>query len=742
MTPDGYEVQVRADSQQAALDQVRGRHQEFDRVITRDGQSRVLQSPSTGAMYYADPNVSFTDPERVQRVLNEMQVGRGEGAGAEETRRGFLQDVLDQVGGATATAQEFLRGTPFIGSRVDEALGAVLGEDAQRASRITTEAMQELRPGTTAAANIAGGITTSALGALAAPQAVTGALGRAALGGGGRSILGQTARAVPTAAALGGLEGAVYGYGEGTGAENRAQAATEGGLLGAALGGGIGLVAPTVTRVGQNIADYLRRSDVDQIASTLGISSNAARVIRNTFDQGGGIPEAVEGIQRAGDEAMLADAGPAAQALLDAAAQSGGPAARTARDAITGRTERVLDATQGQLRETLGEAPLGPRAAITQIRDRTRDARREAYDQAYSTPIVYASDQGRAIEAQLARIDPAVLSDAIQTANERMRGAGVRNQQIMARIGDDGEVVFEEMPNVQQLDYIKRALDRRAEMARNDLGMATDDTRFYGGLASDLRNAIRDAVPSYGNALRLGGETIQDENAFRLGAQLLRPGTEVEDVLDELGDEPSATQLEALRTGLSRQINKILGDVRGVPSDPDLAARQLDQLLRVTSSENARRKIQEVLGDQAAPLLRQLDQVSQTALVRTAMSQNSRTAARQAIQRSVEDITAPGPLGSLARGEPLNTSKELIRIVSGQTDEYTEVQRQRIFDDIARALTQRGDRTAEEVLRLMRGAMQGQSLTEAQNEFVARYVTFALGLGGGTATGRAAAREE
>jgi hypothetical protein len=531
-------------------------------------------------------------------------------------------------------------------------------------------------------------------------------------------------------------------------------------LLGAGVGAGagaaIGAASPLIRRGFRNVADFFRRSDVNQIAAELGISTNAAKVIRNTFDQGGDIDQAVANIRRAGDEAMLADAGQAAQALLDASASSGGAASQAARQAISERGSRVLGATREQIRETLGEAPLGPTRAVEAIRARTRDARGNAYNAAYASEIDYTTPQGQEIVNQLQRIDPNVLNEAISTANTRMRGDQIAGQRIISRVGDDGEIQFgryirndqdkrefiEQLPNVIQLDYIKRALDLKAEQGRTPLGLASDDTRFYGSLASGLRNAVRDAVPAYGEALRLGGETIQDQNAFRLGSQLLREGTEIEDVIDELGDEPSATQLEAMRLGLARQIDKILGDVRALPSNPDIEQRQLDRLISVTSSPNAMNKIREVLGEEAEPLIARLEQASQTALVRAGMSLNSKTNIRGNIDRLVEDVAAPGPLRTLQRGEPINTTKELIQIVTGETAEYTAEQRQRIYQDIARALTQRGDRTAEEVLRLITSAMEGQPMTEAQNEFAARYLTAALGLGGGFSTARAANREE
>jgi hypothetical protein len=73
-------------------------------------------------------------------------------------------------------------------------------------------------------------------------------------------------------------------------------------------------------------------------------------------------------------------------------------------------------------------------------------------------------------------------------------------------------------------------------------------------------------------------------------------------------------------------------------------------------------------------------------------------------------------------GEPINATKALIQSITGQTSEYTATQKQRIFEDIARALTEKKGQTAQAALSYLQQAMRGQSLTAAQNEFLARQI--------------------
>ena len=200
------------------------------------------------------------------------------------------------------------------------------------------------------------------------------------------------------------------------------------------------------------------------------------------------------------------------------------------------------------------------------------------------------------------------------------------------------------------------------------------------------------------------------------------------------GPDASAAQIDAAKQGLRRYVEKAIGDVRAIASDPTaeaLDARQVIKVVTDLSSENARKKIKSMLGAEADALLKQIDEAAQSASVRAALAVNSKTAQRQAIRETVEQVTQPGVVGSAMRGEPLLTSQRLIQAVSGQTDEFTEAQKQRIFEEISRALTERKGRSAQEALRLIGSAMEGQPLTDAQNQFLAQQV--ALTLYGGTA---------
>jgi uncharacterized membrane protein YheB (UPF0754 family) len=154
----------------------------------------------------------------------------------------------------------------------------------------------------------------------------------------------------------------------------------------------------------------------------------------------------------------------------------------------------------------------------------------------------------------------------------------------------------------------------------------------------------------------------------------------------------------------------------------NLDAREVVKAVTDMSSGNARTKIRALMGAEADALLKQVDEAAQSAVVRTAMATNSKTAIRGNIKQTVQEMTTPGVLGQAMAGEPINSSKALIQAITGQTEEFTAQQRQRIFEDIARALTEKRGNTALAALDYLEQAMRGQPLTAAQNEFLARQI--------------------
>jgi hypothetical protein len=738
VTVNGVQFEVRASSPQDAAQKA----QQIDasttpRIIARQGSTRVFERPN-GQRYVVSPGFSSTDSERVQQALTGM-------TGGEIARGAADQSIIAQAPFA-ARAGEVARGIPFAGSYLDELLGAVRGPEAAASARMVSGAMQRERPGETLGLNVLGGLASGGAAALAAPARAAGLLG-GVLGQGSRAS--QVARGAGAGLAAGAVEGGIYGFGEGTDMPSRVSEAATGAGFGGGVGAIMGGATPLVEAGVRNVTGLIRRSDIAQIAATFGISANAARVIKNTFEMGGDMNAAMQRLQQAGSEGMIADAGEAAQALLDATAASGPAGAAAARGPIEERMARVGERLETGLTQQLGQPAEGPVTAVSEIMQRTQAQRANVYDQAYRTPINYADTSGQQIESILrSRIEPDILSQAIREANAEMMDRGLVNQQIMAQIAPDGSVNFVEMPNVRQLDELKKALNQLSRNARNFEGavpVETQQSLRYARQASDLRDALIEATGgsqgTYAQAVKIGGDTIQERNAYELGERLLSPRTRIEDVALELGRNPSAAQIEAAQRGLRTRIDQVVGDVRRIPSDPNIDARQALATLREMSSDNARQKISRLMGPRSQELFNMLDEAMVAAETRAAMAVNSRTAMRQATKADVAGLTAPGVVGQALRGEAINTTQALVQAVTGYTDEFSTQQQQRIYQDIARALTEARGPNAQIALRALDAAMSGQRLTDQQTDILARMIAGALTGGVAPSAGRETAAQ-
>jgi hypothetical protein len=620
------------------------------------------------------------------------------------------QNALDQMALAqnpvAARGAKFMEGIPFVGSWFDEAVGAIDPAGGERV-RAAQGAMERQNPNESIALSLVGAVAGSVPMALAAGPTMA---ANAATTLGGRAVQGLALGAVTGAA-----EGAVYGAGrEG----DRAQNAWDGAKLGAAAGGALGVAAPYAAEGIKRALMAFRGTDVAVIQSQLNVSPASARVIKNALDRGD-INQAVTAFQRAGGDAMLADAGQPARELLDAAANAGGEAGRIARTAVEDRTTRAAGKITAALDNYLG-APGGIETAKRGIREATSDARKEAYEAAYAVPINYDGSRGRAIEGLLQRVP----QSAINKANELMRLEGVQSAQIMASIGEDGRVTYTRMPDVRQIDYITRALNDVAAEAdgAGKMGGTTALGRATGNLSTSIRTLLRREVPEYRKALDTAADAIKRTQAVDLGATLLRSGTTRETVAQGLRGMTRAER-DAVKQGIRQAIDDQMANVRRALTDTNMDAREALTALRELSSRANREKMQMVLGPQAArALTEELDTAATAFELRAAIAANSKTAIRQSIQGSVDAQTAPGMVETLVQGRPLEASRRFVQIFTGATDEAQELRRLGVYEEIARVLTETRGPQASQALAIVQRAMAGQQVSEKQAELVGRVV--------------------
>lgn len=667
-------------------------------VATTPDGGRVIKREN-GQLVFASPAYSTSDPEQVARIM--------EGATpAEVSVSSFDQQTIAQ-NPIAARGAKFVQGMPFVGQYADEAVGLAFGDAAKGAMRATQGAMDRERPAEALALQIGGGVVGSAP---LAPFAAS-TIGSLPLSIGAKSLVAAGAGAV-----AGGTEGLVSGYGRGT-EGNRLATALGDGAMGAGFGAVIGGLGPMASEGIKKLATWVKGRDQSIIAKTLGISPGAARIIRDSLEADD-FTTAAKALKASGVDSMLADAGPASAQMLDTAMSTGGSALRVGREAVESRAaasgtkfKRLLDGILG--------APEGIKSAARGISERTSSLRRAAYDRAYSIPINYADDTGRAIEGVLDRIPPKTLMAGINEANDAMRAAGVSNMQIMAEIADDGRVVFREMPNVQQLDEVKKALGGIAATEVDKFGRPTAAGIRAGKLAEDLRNAVGDAVPQYRTAVKLGGDKIQEDNLLRIGKDLLTRRVTREDVATAFAGA-SREAKAAARAGLRSHIDETMANARLVISNPALTGdgaeiREAISALKEMGSRANLEKMEIMLGKGPAnALFGGMEETLAHLELRAAVARNSATASRQAGMAAAKEAVAPGAVGEAMRGRPVNATQRGVQWFFGTTPQDDAMRMRALWSEVATALTQKRGPEAEAALEIVQKAIAGQPIKEAE----------------------------
>lgn len=589
-------------------------------------------------------------------------------------------DPVNAFGTSLAENIPFIgKGLSELGNSVDAGFAsAVEGKPVTADQRgAITEGEQQQFPAASVSGAIAGNVLPLA------PLAAT-KMGQAALG-----LTGS----LPQRVLLGGLSGgAISGADALTDGKTLPEAA-DAAMWGGALGGAGGAAAPVV----DDMLSWLGRS--------LGLkgkeaADNLSRPARQTITRALSSNDALgangaAAIRAAGPRGMLVDASPAARDVLDTALQRSGPGALPARRAVDARAADANTTINTALDDALG-SPMGVKASETANRVGTAEARDAAYKKAYSKPIDYASEPGMAVEQLLQRVPKGIIG----LANRLMQVEGHQSKQILAKIADDGSITFFRQPDVQQVDYITRALNQAAKSGEGQgaLGGQTDIGRGYGNLARDIRDQARAAVPEYDVALQTAASPIQLREALRYGEGLLAPNL-ARDEAREVLEAMTKPQLAGVRQGIRSRIDDVLANVRQVISDPNLDAREATKALQDLSTRAAREKITMALDDPAAAnkLFAELAKATKALELKAGVATNSRTFGRQAVDEAVKDAINGGVFNAGLRGDPLQASKKAWQSVTGRTPAGEANMADKVYSEIANALTLSGPQ-AEDLL--------------------------------------------
>ena len=682
------------------------------------GYELIRETPDGGKIYRKpDGQLTFTssgyatnNQAEIQRMIQGMAPGQARRA---ETNKQIVEQ--DGVRGAAASA---IKGLPFVGEYFDEAVGAITGDPrAEAALRETTAAYEEQKP--LEAMGLQMGLGTVATLPLVPFQMMgrglqsVQTLGNKILTGGG------------IGAAAGTVEGAVAGFGAGEGtAEQRIPGAKTGAVVGGLLGGTIGALAAPVEMGVKNALQYFGNKPVRDLAQQFGISNDAAKVVLAAI-QDNDITTAQAALQRAGSASMLAEMTPSTKNLLDAAIALGSGGDR-AQAALLARNLRGEQEMRGAFNRFLGQ-PEDITDVTGNIRQASSAARQQMYDAAYNKPIDYSTLAGRQLE-NWQRLIPA---EALNYANKiRSMDPNARAPQILFTQNTDGTISFEELPNVEQWDLITRGLN---EMAYGSpagvMGGKSEVQSLAAKNAREIRKLVMDQVPEYRAALGLARDTIEEVKAAELGFDMLSGGVTVKEVRDMLsGQNPAAVQ--SMKLGLRSGLDHALGNLKVAAANPNTELKELMAGLSALRSRNNMSKVRALLGDaDADEFYKVLDEQATGIELAAAVATNSKTAQRQAVGRTVEEVTAPGILGTMMKGEPVNASRMVVQSITGKTPEAEAARRMGLYDDIATVLTRVQGQNARDALNLIQQAKAGKALTDVQAQIVAKAVTAPAAIG-------------
>jgi hypothetical protein len=605
----------------------------------------------------------------------------------------------------------FNAGVPFIGSYNDELLGMLGGPEMKERARAGQEAFSRARPGQDMALRLAGGVT----GSLAAAPALPGMIANAPA-----SLLGRAAYGAALGGGAGAAEGAIYGAGQGeagTRGDTAATGALWGGGTGAVLGGAAPIASDAVSWVARALSERLGPSRAATRA--VGLTPTARDVVLGAMQGDDALAGAGRArITAAGPGAMLADAGPSAQDLLDTAIQKSGAGARIAREAVEGRA--------GAAGQTVKDA-MDALAPNPQVATRGTPLF-ELYERAYTSPIDYSSDAGRKIEGLLPRIPQGIIERANRLI--QMDPDAINPRQIMAQVGEGGTARFLEMPNVLQLDYITRAMQdvARAGDGAGALGGNTNEGRIYGKLARLIRTQMREAVPAYGEAVNQAATEIGARNAREFGATAMTRAVTRADLADEISSM-GAAEVGHLRLGLRGAVEETLANVRRTVTDGNVDARQAVQAVKDFSSEAARDKLRLVFGEQAADqFIGQLDEAARALELRAGVATNSRTFGRTEADRVIREQMSGGPVEALMHGEPLGATRRVVQALTGRTPAREAAREQGVYAEIARLLTEPRGPQAVQAMELLEQLSARPAFTQAAASRAGRATAGAIAL--------------
>lgn len=614
----------------------------------------IMLNPETDELVFVSDTYETTDRAEIERIRDkgsmadplEMQRLSGQLQG-QKLKAGILTaaESIPYIGGMTPGIRDIVNR----GYQAEEFKNAFIpfagiDPNAPKSKELISQFSEE-NPLLSTGAKVAG---------LIGPYAGQALLGKAGIGSKfllpqekERSWLGNVLKTGARGGTEAGAEAATYEflkqlYSDGADAETAIQKAGEIGKGSAVLG--LGLTS-LLSAAGGPIANKIRdrqSSIAYDIQKQFGFSKETSQFLEKAFADNLTIDETIQGLERAGKQGIIADASPAMASLLDLAATLSPKARARTMDVLESRATQAGKDTERLFSKTFGD-PLDPNIEpVKQIMNRSKDARRKAYEKAYDQQVNYSSEEGLKIIDVLKRLDeadPELVRSVLKNKKlaEKFDTDGFTHplEQTIAIPGANGEINYVYAPSVRGLDIIKRAIDSKAFGEGVDPQLAT----LYKNAARELRTSLGNLVGDYNTATKLGGDAIVNRQAYEAGLNVAKSKTWDIAGFASHSDEARAGLKEGIRSYLQNIIESAKIPAGKIDSG-EIA--QTVKALRETSSRDFNNKIDLILGKEEANVFRrELNKIKTRFETKGLVGMNSLTAIRQQGINWIESIENP-----------------------------------------------------------------------------------------------------
>ncbi len=536
---------------------------------------------------------------------------------------GFADEIL----GGIDAADKYIKGDRNFKENYEKGRDKVRGK---------TKEYSDANPKTSFVAELAGG-AIPAVGGVAKAALKGGALrsalqGSAAGGvaGAGYSegeTVGEVAGDVAQGVALGGVAGAVLpAAARGVGKAVKA--------TGRAVGRGVGKISAPGTlgeEIGEGAASATRKVNEER----------ARKIILKSLSRDKVDPsELASRIAKAkGKPVGIADiAGENTQELLATASRVPSSAKQGIVEGIENRHMGQLGRISEDIESTLGMSRQNVFDLAEELIKRRKTNAQPLYDEAYKA--VGAIDDDAVREILSTPAGKAAYRQALVDAENNFRKLPSIHKQIQREsgvLGPDGKPVmiddieFTQAPNLETLDYVKRAFDRMGKWGQNipSGGTASTDAATAKSLSRKLVGLLDEKVPQYKTARSQFAGDLSLEDALESGRAFLKDEARV-----------TAKALSRMTEG-EREMYRI-GALDAIRSAMDNATDGADLVRKIFSKPSQRERLRVLMGSDEG--FRQLQDAlgieSKMARTRATVTGNSATSKRLRADKDFDEMAA------------------------------------------------------------------------------------------------------